>query len=465
MTGDVARTEAFDMLIRNGLVVSGRDTTRADIGIRQGIIAAVGNLGQVTANVVIDAREQYVLPGVIDVHNHPVYADNMEQMTRAAARGGVTSVISHIGAFPAWGFTKTRPSQIVSAYVARWNGRAACDFALHCAIDASDDLGADIDDLVALGVTSFKFFMAYRQRGMMCDDEDLLRNFDIVASHGGMAIVHAENGSGIAFLEAQHLSKQSVPYGTFLRCHTPLLEAEAVFRAIALADATRCPLYIPHVSARESLEAAMLGRRSARAPVFLETCPHYLVLDNGEVLRRGSLSKIAPPLRGRRDNRGLWAAVAAGDIQVIATDHGARMLADKVRETNLLRAPYGAESIEHLVPIMYSEGVAHGRITINDLVRLLAEGPADVFGLANRKGRLQPGSDADVTILDPNGTTICRAQDHVTESDYCLYEGLECRGSVTHTILRGIPSYGHVAGVCKDLRGRYLPRRPAYAIG
>jgi dihydropyrimidinase len=430
-----------------------------DIGVRAGVVADVGDLHDAVAARIIDAADHYVLPGIIDVHNHPVYADDLAEMCAAGAAAGVTTVVSFVGAFPSWGLPKTTTLEVIQAWIERWEREIACDFGVHAAIDAQDDLAADIAALIELGVPSFKFFMAYRERGMMIDDSALIRNFDLVASHGGIAMVHAENGAAISYLEGRYGDDVTVENDRYSECHSGLVEAEAVFRALALADAVGCPLYIPHLTVEEALDAVEIARRKSRAPIWVETCPHYLLLTNEEVLRRGSLSKIAPPLRGRHDNDVLWRALERGDVQVLGSDHCGRTLEMKSQGSNILQAPYGAESIEHLLPLTYSEGVVKGRLDIRRLVQVLAESPADIFGLSPRKGRIAIGADADLVLLDPSARSTLSARDHVGTSDYCLYEGWECHGAVDMTIRRGLVSYDREYPAAGDAGGVFLPRR------
>jgi dihydropyrimidinase len=447
-----------DLLVRNGLVVSGHDARLADVAVRGERVLAVGDLGPMPAERVFDADGLLVLPGVIDVHNHPVYSDDLEQMCAAGARGGVTTVVPFIGAFPSWGFEKTTPLETAKSYVAAWDGRPACDFGVHMAIDSVDDLERDAAALVALGITSFKFFMAYRARGMMVDDDALIRNFDVVARHGGVAAVHAENGAGVSYLESRLWDEGEVDRAAFLECHTDLLEAEAILRAAALADAVGCPLYVPHVAVAEGLDVIAVARRASRSPVWAETCPHYLLLTNDAVLEHGSLAKIAPPLRAGEDSDRLWAGIAGGEVDVVATDHAARTRSVKAQGRNLLRQPYGAEGIEHLLPLLYTHGVLAGRFGLERLVRVLCENPADIFGLSPAKGRIAPGADADLVLIDPTVRGTVSAADHRTASDYCLYEGLPVSCEVALTVRRGVPTYDRAGEAVASGGGRFLVR-------
>lgn len=447
-----------DLLVRGGTVVSSSAATPADVAIDGERVVAVGALAGRRARREIDAAGCYVLPGVIDAHTHPVYADDLGGMTRAGLAAGVTTSLAFVGAFPSWGFEKTTATAVVDAYLDRWDGQAATDFGLHVAFDSVDDPRDQVPRLVERGISSFKFFTAYRQRGMMVDDRTLLAGLEAVAAAGGIALVHAENGDGIEYLEGRVWDQPELPNSAYLACHTHLLEAEAVMRVIALADVVGCPLYIPHLAAGSAVDLITLGRGSTHAPVWVETCPHYLVLTNDEVLERGALSKIAPPLRTSADGDRLWEAVRDGVVQVVATDHAGRTTAMKAEGANILQAPYGAEGIEHLLPLLWSEGVAAGRISSTRLVAVLAENPADLFGLAPRKGRIAEGADADLVVLDPEGTSTCSVAHHVGASDYCLYEGRALQGRVRDTVRRGevVLEDGRLVDVTTG--GRYLPR-------
>lgn len=440
------------------MVVGGGSEAVADVAVRGETIAAVGPQLRGSAATEIDAAGHYVLPGVIDAHTHPVYADDMNAMCRAGAAAGVTTVLAFVGAFPSWGFPKSSTSAVVNDFIQRWDGKIACDFGVHAAFDAADDIRREVPRLIAQGVSSFKFFMAYRARNMMVGDRSLIQGMEVIAEHGGVAVVHAENGDGIEYMESKSWDSNDVDNSVFLDCHTPLFEAEATLRAIALADAVGCPLYVPHLAAAQSVAAINLGRQAASTPIWVETCPHYLVLTNQDVLRRGALSKIAPPIRLEHDNEALWNAIRDGHIQTIATDHAGRTLAMKNDARNVLQAPYGGEGIEHLLPLVYSEGVRSGRITMQRMVQVLAENPADIFGLSPRKGRLLPGADADIVVFDPNGYAVCTADSHLGESDYCLYEGQRVAGQITHTFRRGCSVFADGDLVDVPGSGRYLGR-------
>ncbi len=449
----------YDIIVRGGTLVSGKGTMDADVGIRNGQVSTISNRLEGSAAQEVDASGCYVLPGIIDSHTHPVYADDLGRMSLAGVAAGVTTVLAFIGAFPSWGFPKSTSTEIAKEYIQTWSGSTYCDFGVHVAFDAADDPAIEVPQLVELGIPSFKFFMAYRARNMMVEDRHVIRGMEVIARHGGIAMVHAENGDGIEFLENRRWNDTDVDNGEFLRCHTSLFETEALLRAVALADATNCPLYLPHLAVAEGLDAVAIGRRSGSAPIWLETCPHYLILTNAEVLHRGALSKIAPPIRGSQDNEALWNGVASGLIQTIATDHAGRTLEMKAEGANILQAPYGSEGIEHLLQLVFTEGVINGRVSMQRLVQVLCENPADIFGLSSRKGRIAIGADADVVIFDPRPESVCTAAKHRGASDYCLYEGQSVRGIVQTTIQAGQVVF-NCGRIVAEPSGRFLSRAP-----
>lgn len=449
----------YDLITAGGDVVSSKSVTRTDVAVKDGIIAAVGTLENATADRAIDATGQLVLPGVIDAHTHPVYADDLAATARAGAAGGVTTMLAFVAAFPSWGFPKTTPSEVVDDYIATWDGVPAIDFGLHVAFDSVDDPSVEVPKLIDKGVTSFKFFAAYRQRGMMVDDRALIAGMEAIAKAGGIAAVHAENGDGIEYLESKVWDEPDLPNSTFLTCRPHLFETGSVLRVIALAEAVGCPIYIPHLAAGDGIDVVRLARKTARVPVWIETCPHYLELTNDEVNKRGSLSKIAPPLRHESDNDKLWSAVSDDTVQVIGTDHAGRTLEMKAQGANILQAPYGAEGIEHLLPLVYGSGVAGGRISLQRMIAVLAENPADLFGLES-KGRIAQGKDADLVILDPSGVTTCTVSEHVGKSDYCLYQDRQLPGRVRHTVRRGELLLDDGRLVDEPAGGRFISRSP-----
>ncbi len=450
----------FDTVIRGGTVVSGQGTVAADIGINDGRIEVVGsNIAEASAARVIDASGQYVLPGVVDAHSHPVYDDGFEATSAGGLLGGVTTLVAYAGPNPAWGRTPNSLTESIERFLEEARKTSLTDFSLHGVVLRHDDVAPQVGNLIGMGIISFKFFMAYKKRGMMVEDYQILRVMDAVAENGGIAMVHAESGAAIDYMTDKYSAMSPVTNDLFTQVHRDLLEAEAIFRAVALAEAVNCPLYVDHVAVKEGVEVVRPLKYRLRMPLFLETCPHYLILTNEEVLRRGPLAKIGPPIRERHDNEALWEGLRDGTIDVMATDHCGIKAETKMSAAHILEARFGAPGVQYLLPLTFSEGVRKGRISLARMVQVLCENPAKIFGLFPRKGTLSPGSDADVVILDPEKRQICSAETQVSKAGYCLYEGRETVGTPSIVLQRGRVLVENGSLLARPGDGRFLPGR------
>jgi len=449
----------FDVVIRGGTVVSGSGGVSADIAVSDGRIEMVArDLAHASARRVIDASRKLILPGIIDAHNHPVYDDDLEGTSISGVHGGITTLIGFVGPNPAWGLPATTLVETAKRFIEEGKTKSVTDFALHGVVIGHDDVVPQIPALVKMGIISIKFFMMYRKRGMMLADDQILRVMDALAANGAIAMVHAENGAAIDYLTDKLSAAPPMGNDAYIRAHRDLLEAEAIFRAVALAESVGCPLYIPHVAVKEAVDVLRPLRQTLPMPLFLETCPHYLVLTNDEVIRRGPLAKIAPPIRERHDNDALWDGLRDGVIDVMGSDHAANRSVKKMRCNHILDAPFGAPGIEYLLTLTYSEGVRKGRISLGRLVQVLCENPAKIFGLYPRKGVIMPGADADLVVFDPEARQLCTAETQHSRADYCLYEGMETVGAPTLVMQRGkvLVENGNLLGKPGD--GQYLPR-------
>ena len=451
----------FDVVIRGGTVVSGQGSTRADIAIRNGRVEMLArDLTQASAARVIDATGKLVLPGILDAHTHPIpaYDDALMGTSISGVYGGVTTVMGFVGPNPAWGLPASNIIETSKRFIEEGETQSVTDFALHGVMIGHDDVVPQVPELVKMGILSIKFFMMYKKRGMMLADDQILRVMDAMAANGAIAMVHAENGPAIDYLTDKLSAAPPVKNDAFLKAHRDLLEAEAMFRAVALAESVGCPLYIAHVAVKEGVDVIRPLKPSLPMPLFLETCPHYLVLTNDEVLRRGPLAKIAPPIRERHDNDALWDALRDGVVDVIGTDHAAIASEKKMQCNHILDARFGGPGIETLLTLTYSEGVRKRRISLGRMVQVLCENPAKIFGLYPRKGTLAPGADADVVIFDPDKHSVCTAKTQHSKSGYCLYEGMETVGAPILVMQRGkvLVENGNLLGKPGD--GKYLPR-------
>ncbi len=431
----------FDVMVSGGTVVHPDGMALQEVAIRDGAIAGLLPPGDPSpAGKVIDAKGKFVLPGVIDAHNHPVYSDRIDTLSVSAALGGITTVVSFIGAIKAWGATGTL-LDAVEAFVDEGEASSVVDFAAHGSLvkDDVETLPQIVPKLVERGITSFKGFMAYAKRGMKLEDDDLLRVMEVIGDSGGLFCVHAENGAMLDYLQDGFVDAGTTTPEYHALSQPNLAETESVLRIATLATAVSCPVYLVHLSARQSLDVVRLWRSwDGDVPIYAETCPHYLTLTLEDFLERGSLGKVGPPLRDQADQEALWQAIQEGVIDVVASDFAGHTMENKDPIwDDIFKAPSGLPGVGNLLALMYDAGVVTGRITLPHLVRLLCEQPAKIFGLYPRKGSLQPGSDADLVVWDPESRHVIRAQEQQLHTDYSMYEGRECVGSPTLVMQRG----------------------------
>ena len=447
--------------IKGGILVSGRDMRRADVFISDGRIEAVEPGGsRRTAGKVIDAAGRFVLPGVIDAHIHPVYADRIDTLSKAAAAEGITTVIAYVGAVKAWGQSGDLMGAIQD-FIKEAESTSVIDFGVHCTL-LQNDIGQAaevIPKLVERGVISYKAFMAYAKRGMKLEDDELLHLMEVISANGALLAAHAENGAVIDYLENQFIAAGREKPEHYVATHPSLSEAEAIFRLLTLASVTGCPIYIPHISALESLDVVRWFKNRGDTEIYTETCPHYLTLVEDELKSRGSLAKMSPPLRTTGDVETLWQAVQENLIDVIASDTaGHTRSANEPLRDNIFNAPYGIPGIDTLLKVVYNEGVNRGRITLPRLVEVLSERPASIFGLYPRKGAIAEGSDADIVILDPAAPYTVPEQNPFLKVDYSMFAGRNGLGAPTLVMQRGRVLMDQGKLKCREGQGEYLQR-------
>ena len=476
----MATGEKADVLVKGGLLVTGQAISRRDVLIKDGRVQELGeDLSRREASRVIDASGKYVLPGAIDSHCHPVYSDKMDQYTICAAYGGITTVIAFVGNVSAWGFSGYT-TEIIKGFIDEGERLSYMDFSVHGTYTAADEdsLRRSVPELLRMGVISFKMFLAYRRRGMMISEDGMIQLMDLAARNGSLAMVHAENSCCIDYLIDRYSAEGKTTAEWFLPSQPNVLEAEGLHRAAVFSQVVGSPLYPVHLSTHQAM-GVVRGFREQGLPIFTETCPQYLTLTNDEVLTKGAMGKVGPPLRQREDCEALWLALADGTIDVVASDSGgltrrqklAGGLTSELSDTppeatgeNIFEARYGLNTIEFMVPVVWSNGVNKGRITLPRLVQVFCENPAKIFGLYPKKGVLQPGSDADLAIWDPAKTHLVDRQHGNT--DFSSFEGFQLLGMPELTMQRGdvIMENGQIVG--QPGRGRFLrgdPNAAAYA--
>jgi dihydropyrimidinase len=435
---------SFDTIIRNGSVVTASDTYRADVGVSNGKISAIGDdLPTQNAAKILDASGKLVLPGGIDVHTHldmpfggTTSADDFETGTRAAAFGGTTTLIDFAIQY------KGQPlRQAFDTWMSKASTKAVCDYAFHCIVtDVSGGQLAEMNDLLHEGVTSFKLFMAY-PGVFMLDDGSIFKALRTTAKNGGLVCMHAENGSAIDVIVQQALAegKKAPKYHALTRPTTA--EAEATARAIALAEMAGAPIYIVHLSCNDALEKVREARDRG-LPVYAETCPQYLYLslDNMDAPGfEGAKYVFTPPLREKWHQEKLWNGLKRDHLQVVSTDHCPFCFKEQkeMGRDDFTKIPNGGPGVEHRMSLIYSGGVAGGRFTVNRFVELVSTTPAKLFGLYPRKGTIAVGSDADLVIFDPNRKHTISAATHHMRVDYSMFEGIQVTGMPDVVLSRG----------------------------
>lgn len=431
------------LVVRGGTVVTASGRRTADIAAEGGRITAVeANLPDNPAAREIDATGLLVLPGVVDVHTHTRVASDDEpdrffQDSVAAAFGGTTTFLCFNN--PGTGSPRTGS---LADDVRRWrettDSDAAVDYALSPVITPAEPQAVgELPAVIDSGVPTFKAFMVY---DFGLPEDALVELLTATGLHGGLLQVHCEDRSMLdAGVERLLIAGSTAP--RFHAASRPApVEAAGTRRALALAQATGAPLYIVHLSCAAALEEVRLARTRG-LPVFAETCPHYLALDESRYElpdEQCACYVISPPLRSTADRDALWTGLAAGDLALVATDHVPDRT-DVEKQTwreSFDRISNGAPGIETLLSVVYSEGVVRGHITVERMVDALATTPARLFGLAG-KGAIEVGRDADLVLFDPQPRAVISAADLHHTSDYTPYEGMATVGRVQTVLVRG----------------------------
>ena len=457
-----------DIHIKGGVLVNSSELCVADVFISDGVIDSIERPGSDeaaawTAARTIDATGKFVLPGIVEAHLHPVYADRLDTLSRSAVYGGVTTLIPYIGAVKAWG-VEGNLWDAVNYFIDEGAQDSVIDFGLHCSLVSSDlaDLESVIPKICEAGVRSFKGFMAYKRRGMYLADSDILRILSTLKDNGGLFCVHAENGDLCDFLEDRFSAEGKTGPEYYGPSRPDICEAEAVFRILSFGKTLDCPIYVVHISTWEALEVVKLFRQWSSAPIFAETCTHYLTLTDREMRDMGSLAKVSPPLREQQDIDALWQAVKDGTIDVIGADTAGHLIETKEpRWGDVFKAPAGLPGQETMFTVTYDEGFNRRSISLCKLVELMAEKPAKIFGIYPRKGVLQAGADADVLIFDPTREHEVRGVTQHTKTDYTMYEGRRCLGAPELVMQRGEVLLENGELLVTKGRAQFLEAEPA----
>lgn len=457
----------MSMLIRGGTVVTAEQTFRADVYCEKGVITAMGeNLEVPMGSEVIDAIDQYVMPGGIDPHTHmqlpfmgTVASEDFYTGTAAGLAGGTTSILDFVIPGPG--------QRLMDAYHQwrDWAEKSVADYGFHVAITWWDDtVKEDMATLVnECGVNSFKHFMAYKN-AIMADDEILVNSFSRALELGAIPTVHAENGELVFQLQRKLLDMGITGPEGHPQSRPPEVEGEAANRAIRIAQVLNVPVYLVHVSTKEALEAITRARNEGQR-VFGEVLAGHLLVDDSVYRDKdwdtAAAHVMSPPFRPKDHQEALWHGLQSGNLQTTATDHCCFCADQKAAgRDDFSLIPNGTGGVENRMEVLWNSGVRTGRLTMNEFVKVTSTNAAQIFNLYPRKGTVAVGADADLVVWDPTGSKTISAKTHHQNVDFNIFEGMDVTGIASHTISQGKLVYKQGELMVEKGAGRYLERPP-----
>jgi dihydropyrimidinase len=428
-------------VIKGGMIVTADLSYQADVRIEGGRITEIGP--NLSGDTVLDATGAYVMPGGIDPHTHlempfmgTYSADDFESGTRAALSGGTTMVVD---------FALPSPGQGLIDALQMWDnkaGRANCDYSYHMAVtwwgeQVFDEMKTVIEDR---GINTFKHFMAYKG-ALMVNDDELFASFNRLAELGGIAMVHAENGDVVAELTARLLAEGNAGPEAHAYSRPAQVEGEATNRAIMIADMAGVPLYVVHVSSEDAHEAIRRARALGKR-VWGEPLIQHLTLDESEYFHpdwdHAARRVMSPPFRNKKHQDSLWAGLMSGSLSVVATDHCAFTTEQKRYGIgDFSKIPNGTGGLEDRMPMLWTHGVATGRITPNEFVAITSTNIAKILNCYPKKGAILVGADADIVVWDPEKEKTITAGTQQSAIDYNVFEGHKVKGLPRFTLTRG----------------------------
>ena len=458
----------YDLVVSGGTVANSDETFRADIGIRGGRIVAIGSdLGP--AERIIDAAGKFVLPGGIEAHCHIeqesssgiMTADDYRSGSISAAFGGNTTFVP---------FAAQHRGQSLADVLATYHGRAApksvIDYSFHLIVSDPTDrvLYEELPRAIEEGITSFKVYMTYDR--LIVDDEQMLDILAVAKQHGALTMIHAENNAMIKWMSRRLVDGGHAAPKYHALSHPRSAEAEAINRAITLAGFLDTPILIVHVSTEGGARIIAKARYDGQK-VFGETCPQYMFLDASRMDlpdMQGAQLCCSPPLRDRASQEEIWRCLQNGTFQVYSSDHAPYRLDASGKLSAGPRPPFtkianGLPGIELRLPLLFSEGVVNGRITLNHFVALACGNVSRIYGMDHRKGSITEGKDADIAIWDPDSRRTVTAADLHDNMGYTPYEGMQITGWPTTVIGRGRVLVEDGELRVEPGNGEFLPRR------
>lgn len=450
-------------LLKNGTLVSGEGTEQKDILIEGEKIVKIAPYIEDGDAKEINVEGKLLFPGFIDGHTHfdlevagTVTADDFETGTKAAISGGTTLVIDFA--------SQDKGGHTLKEGLEKWHkkadGKCSCDYSFHMSIvEWNEETEKEIQDMIEEGITSFKLYMTYP--AMMVEDRDLYKILKKLNECGCFAGVHCENAGVIDALieEAKKEGRLGPENHPLVRPDT--MEAEAVHRLLVIAKEAGAPVMVVHLTNKKAYEEIVKARENGQT-VFAETCPQYLLLDDSAYSKPdfgGAVYVCAPPLRKKEDQDCLWKALANGQIQTVATDQCSFTLEQKAMgKEDFTKIPGGLPGVQTRGTLLYTYGVREGKITVEQMCRLLSENPAKLYGVYPKKGALLEGSDGDIVVFDPEKESVISAKTHAYNTDNNPFEGFALHGDIDKVFLRGnlVVEGGKVV---EEKTGEYVKRR------
>ncbi|MGA1802301.1 dihydropyrimidinase [Rhizobium sp. HT1-10] len=455
-------------VIKNGTVVTADLTYKADVRIEDGVIVEIGQ--NLSGNEVLDATGCYVMPGGIDPHVHlempfmgTYSADNFESGTRAALAGGTTMVVD---------FCLPEPGQSLLDALNRWDnksGSANCDYAFHMAVTWwGEQVFNEMETIVKdKGINSFKHFMAYKG-ALMVDDDEMFHSFSRCAELGALPMVHAENGDIVAQMQAKLMAEGNNGPEAHAYSRPAAVEGEATNRAIIIADMAGAPLYVVHTSCEQAHEAIRRARQNGMR-VYGEPLIQHLTLDETEYFDKdwdhAARRVMSPPFRSKQHQDSLWAGLQAGSLQCVATDHCAFTTEQKrFGVGDFTKIPNGTGGLEDRLPMLWTHGVATGRLTMNEFVAVTSTNIAKILNMYPKKGAILVGADADIVVWDPTRTKTISSANQQSAIDYNVFEGKQVTGLPRYTLTRGVVAIEETTVKTQEGHGKFVKREPFAAV-
>ena len=429
-------TQRYDLVIQGGTIASSTGKYRSDLGIKNGQIATIAlDLSAADTAARYDATGMLLLPGCIDSHMHLwepglVAFPDFKAGTLAAIAGGITTIIDHPLTIP-----EVTNVEVFQDKIKIGERSSYTDFALHGGVAL--DNSSDLIKLWEAGCTAFKIFMCKSGSKVAgLPTGDLLAAFRTIGEFGGRVIIHAEDQSMMDYNKKKLDEAGRIDPLAFVDWRPEIVEIEAIHRALFLMRGTGVKAVFAHTTVPDGVEMIRDAKQDG-LDVIVETCPHNLYLTTEHLRERGPWVTYSPPVRKPESVDRLWNQLAEGLITTMGSDHGPVERALKVSgEQNIWKSRFGIPGTETMVPLMLN-AVLENKISLERMVSVLSENPAQIYGLYPRKGTIQIGSDADVTIVDPNRTTVLEAEHMQTSCGWIPYEGWKLKGQVISTVIRG----------------------------